>query len=212
MTMTDTILFVKETQTCHYILHIATPRLCGVPGFKSPLDAREETYIRCREVLGSEDYQHADRSLPAADQPLKIPKRTKAVIAPPPVEEPAVEDKPAGKNTGNILRQALERLLSRHNLGDAAGSEIVVEQLDDGEGEVVIQFLDADVILDGDGDGAETITLAGDSLADVLRAAGYDIKGEKIKGKEEGQSKRKAGAKSQDGEAGEAKTQRRDEL
>ncbi|TFY76745.1 hypothetical protein EWM64_g7273 [Hericium alpestre] len=50
MTMTDTILLVKESKTCHYILVINTPRLCGEPGFKSRLDQREEALIRCREV------------------------------------------------------------------------------------------------------------------------------------------------------------------
>ena len=44
MTMTDTILFVKETQTCHYVLHIATPRLCGEPGFRSIEGIREYLY------------------------------------------------------------------------------------------------------------------------------------------------------------------------
>ena len=57
MTMTDTILFVKETQTCHYVLHIATPRLCGEPGFKSRIDAEEEHTIRCREIVSAAELE-----------------------------------------------------------------------------------------------------------------------------------------------------------
>jgi len=206
MTMTDTILFVKETQTCHYLLHIATPRLCGVPGFRSRLDAREETYIRCREVLNADEYQHADRALPSSDHPLKAPKRTKAVIAPPPPEDPPANGKPSTQNRGKLLRQALERFLSRNDLTSLGNSEVIVEQFDDGEGEFMIQFIEADIALDGDDDNMEAVTLAGDSLADVLRAAGYDIKGEK-----EGTAKKKTKGQG-DSEGGEAKTKRRDEL
>ena len=89
MTMTDTIMFVKETQTCHYVLHIATPRLCGEPGFRSHRDAHEEAYIRCREVVSPEEYERVDRSLPAAAQPMKRIRPQKKVIAPPPAPESA---------------------------------------------------------------------------------------------------------------------------
>ncbi|CDO71240.1 hypothetical protein BN946_scf184863.g36 [Trametes cinnabarina] len=74
MTMTDTILFVKETQTCHYVVHIATPRLCGEPGFRSRVDSAEEHPIRCREVLDADAFQSADRSLPEASQPFRSQK------------------------------------------------------------------------------------------------------------------------------------------
>ncbi|KAI0737661.1 hypothetical protein BC629DRAFT_1241744, partial [Irpex lacteus] len=75
MTMTDSILFVKETQTCHYILHIATPRLCGEPGFRSRLDSHQETYIRCREIVSAEEYETIDRDLPERDYPIKMKKQ-----------------------------------------------------------------------------------------------------------------------------------------
>ena len=94
MTMTDTILFVKETQTCHYVLHIATPRLCGEPGFRSRRDTREEAFVRCREVVASpEQLEGMDRTLPEAPHPFKRPNRAQqqqkpaAVIAPPPVAQ-----------------------------------------------------------------------------------------------------------------------------
>ena len=53
MTVTDTILFIKETTTCHYVLVIQTPRLCGDPAFRSRRDSQEQSTIRCREVIQS---------------------------------------------------------------------------------------------------------------------------------------------------------------
>ncbi|KAI0957358.1 hypothetical protein AcW1_005774 [Taiwanofungus camphoratus] len=216
MTMTDTILFVKETQTCHYVLHIATPRLCGEPGFRSRLDSREEAYIRCREILGAEEYERADRTLPPADHPFKVPKRTKPVIAPPPSEDAGAADskQPQAKGHTDILRKALEQLLSRTDLNNQLSSQMVVEPLEGGDGELVIEFLEADLALEGEDNAEMTFTLDGSHLADVLRAAGYDIKGEKNKDA----SKRKAAAKGQkegEDQVEEGKppvSQRRDEL
>ncbi|KAI0281457.1 hypothetical protein BGY98DRAFT_913452 [Russula aff. rugulosa BPL654] len=70
MTMTDSIMFVKETKTCHYILVINTPRLCGEPGFKSRIDQRDAALIRCRQVVDATTLANADSSLPEADHPL----------------------------------------------------------------------------------------------------------------------------------------------
>ena len=53
MTVTDTILFIKETTTCHYVLVIQTPRLCGDPAFRSRRDSQEQSTIRCREIVQS---------------------------------------------------------------------------------------------------------------------------------------------------------------
>ncbi|KAH9951918.1 hypothetical protein B0H21DRAFT_714848 [Amylocystis lapponica] len=215
MTMTDTILFVKETQTCHYVLHIATPRLCGEPGFKSRRDAREEAYIRCREVLGPDAHARADAALPAAARPLGHQKRRKPAIAPPP---PPAEDQggDAPRNPNDVFRRALERLLARGDLGAPGGdAQGVVEPLDDGEGEGEVMYIEADFVLDGDDGGeGETLTLSGESLMDVLRAAGYDIKAEKEKEKENGASKKNGAAAKAQGEADpeEAETLRRDEL
>ena len=82
MTMTDTILFVKETQTCAYVLHIATPRLCGEPGFKSARDAEGERDVRCREVLADPAALDRARGLPPAAHPFQRPPAPKRVIAP----------------------------------------------------------------------------------------------------------------------------------
>ncbi|KZT67706.1 hypothetical protein DAEQUDRAFT_672752 [Daedalea quercina L-15889] len=213
MTMTDTILFVKETLTCHYVLHIATPRLCGVPGFKSRVDDRNEAFIRCREILNESEYEHADRSLPPADHPLTVPKKVKPVIAPPPppvVDEPAAET----KLPRELLRQALAKFLEKDALRTGPGRDIYVEELeDDNGGELVIEFIDIDLDLDGE-DLQDQLDAAGDQLADALRAAGYGVKDTKQGNEKENQGKgdaRKKQATEGKGKAKEA-TPRREEL
>lgn len=223
MTMTDTILFVKETQTCHYVLHIATPRLCGEPGFKSRMDAREETFIRCREVVDAGEYESADRSLPSAAHPFKLPKRSKPVISPSPEDEGVASDGGAPdreqpKTTEDVFRRVLERFLARG--GGQNDAQVVFE--DDGEeGELLIELVDAEDFALG-GDDGDTLTLNGDVLAEILRAAGYDIKGQRqedtgssssSKDSRPARSNTQESPDSDDGEDAKAPlTQRRDEL
>ncbi|TCD61087.1 Protein OS-9 [Steccherinum ochraceum] len=158
MTTPDSIIFIKETQTCHYVLHIATPRLCGEPGFKNRLDAHEESPIRCREVLSTvEAYEAADRSLPAADHPYKLPsKRPRVkppVIAPPPPKDKdgAGGEKAAGGEKQQkpltqvlsakpeLLKKALEKLMAE--TGELkSGAAVVMEEGEDGD-EFVVEFL-----------------------------------------------------------------------
>ncbi|OCH95009.1 hypothetical protein OBBRIDRAFT_768589 [Obba rivulosa] len=194
MTMTDTILFVKETQTCHYVLHIATPRLCGEPGFKSRIDSREEAYIRCREVVSDEEYAHADRTLPPADRPVKLPKHRKPVIAPPPEE--AQQDTKAAKPETDVFRRVLQQILGRKDLGSLSGQQLLIEQMEDGDGEIVFELVDAEYAPEGDED--EDGDARTQHLADVLRAAGFDIVGQKASQNQEDEP--------------EKRKQRRDEL
>lgn len=185
--MTDSILFVKETQTCHYILHIATPRLCGEPGFRSRLDSHQETYIRCREIVSAEEYETIDRDLPERDYPIKMKKQQRAIdkhgIAPPPAGGEAGADgtpqdaKTAGKGDGaavdklkqelkakqnELLKKALEKIVAGEDL--PAGGEFVFEDDDGG----MVAFIEVPEDVEGD--------LAGASLEDILRAVGYDVK------------------------------------
>ena len=180
MTTTDSILFVKETKTCHYVLVVNTPRLCGEPGFKSRIDQREEALVRCREVV---DVLPAERvAIPEADHPIKLPPRgPKRVPPPPPIDGGAAQpdgapaaaddddeydddDHPHGEDLDDadgpvdhtaVIRRTLERLLERDNiLGDEGAPRVVVEELDDGE--MVIEFfseveLDEDTLEDGGG-------------------------------------------------------------
>lgn len=192
MTMTDTVLFVKETLTCHYVLHIATPRLCGVPGFKSRVDDRNEAFIRCREILDEVEFEHADKSLPAADHPFKLPQKKKPVIAPPPPPPPQVEDSAKeSKIPRELLREALAKFLEKDAHRSGPGKNVYVEEIEDDDGgEVVIEFIDLDLDVDGD-DLQDQLDAAGDQLASALRAAGYGVKGDKQGGKKgkEGQGK-----------------------
>lgn len=165
MTMTDSILFVKETKTCHYVLVVNTPRLCGEPGFKSRLDQREEAFIRCREVVDAEALAATNPDIPEADHPIKLPRRTPL----PPGsgagshlegggsddqdhedgelsglsmdmdmnEDGNAEDDPSLDDPSHVLRLALERILNRQ-IGDGA-PRVIVE--DAGDGEMVIELI-----------------------------------------------------------------------
>lgn len=202
MTMTDTILFVKETHTCHYVIHIATPRLCGEPGFRSRLDSREEAQIRCREILNEEAYQAVDRNVPSADHPLKMHQKAKpGIVAPPRKEKDSTQQQqqpPSAKNLKSqhdLIRKALERLLEK---GGLASGEVIIESLDGDDG-VIVEYIETDLELDPDEtpttyddeeeeEGSDSGSRRGDanrgkspSLDDVLRAAGYNVKNEKAR-------------------------------
>lgn len=72
MTVTDTILFIKETATCHYVLVIQTPRLCGDPAFRSRRDSQEQSTIRCREIIQSVDDLKGDKLPPGAEAQVPL--------------------------------------------------------------------------------------------------------------------------------------------
>ena len=144
MTMTDSIMFVKETKTCHYVLVINTPRLCGVPGFKSRVDQRDEALIRCRQVVDAATLANADGSLPESDHPLR--QRRPHVGAPPPLDaaeapsgaatetdggdasqkvtDPTAKDgttSPGAVDHNDLLRRALEAILQKVAAADPEG-------------------------------------------------------------------------------------------
>jgi protein OS-9 len=170
MTMTDSVMFVKETKTCHYVLVVNTPRLCGEPGFKSRVDQRDEALIRCRQVVDAATLANADTSLPEADHPFH-PRRGPVSGAPPldAAETPAGvaaktdgdgasqqanEQHPGDKDsTGpvdhhSLLRRALEAILQKaatnpeaNGAGAGAGAAPRVVVEDVGDGEMVIEFI-----------------------------------------------------------------------
>lgn len=227
--MTDTILFVKETQTCHYVLHIATPRLCGEPGFKSRIDA-EEDFIRCREVVGSEEYERVDRELPEAALPIKRARAQKKVLAPPPPAEASPKSKEDLKKKvadslahSDLLRKALERILARQQEGAGEGdSHLFVERLPDGEGDFVVEFVDIDVddlapedagdfYGDTEGESVFRVPLGDDDFADyeerlaeILRAAGRNLRRKGEKANFDSRSSPRSDASDDDEEAAEA--------
>lgn len=114
MTMTDTILFVKETKTCHYVMVIHTPRLCGEPGFKTRLEQREEAFIRCREVVDSPDALAAVKgTLPESSYPMKRRERS-GVIPPPPPPGTRKEVEGEGQSAGDDTVERFLKLFGGH--------------------------------------------------------------------------------------------------
>jgi len=184
MTMTDSIMFVKETRTCHYILVINTPRLCSEPGFKSRIDQRDEALIRCRQVVDATTLANADTSLPEADHPFRQ-RRAPAANSPPldaaeappgaatgtdagDASQKSPEPAPAKGDTGgldhnDLFRRALEAILQKAGRlqgndagagGDAAGTAPRVVVEDVGDGEMLIEFISEIEVPDG-ADGEE---------------------------------------------------------
>ena len=180
MTMTDdTILFVKETKTCSYVLAIHTPRLCAEPGFKSRLDSNGEAEIHCREIIpnaspvseatstdhsatsaADANINQAGVPLPVADHPLKI-SRSRAVE--PLAGKQLGQDSQKDKMYEELLRKTLEALF-----GDNA-------KLATGKS----QILQGIVIEDGTGGALEGSVEQSseimDRLTETLRAAGYEV-------------------------------------
>ncbi|KAJ3984450.1 hypothetical protein F5890DRAFT_1516691 [Lentinula detonsa] len=163
MTMSDTILFVKETKTCSYVLVINTPRLCGEPGFRSHRDAVEQAHIRCREIVHTQTEEYHD--VPETDYPQKIPRIKKAL--PPKVAEKL--EKNIGGASGDTLIKTLEAFL-----GGKTNGHVVVQQLTD-DGEMVIEFLEDEEDVESEGG----IDVELNKIMNALRAAGHDIKGQR---------------------------------
>lgn len=206
MTMTDSIMFVKETKTCHYILVINTPRLCAEPGFKSRIDQRDEALIRCRQVVDAATLANADSSLPEADHPLR--QRRPPVANPPPLDaaeapsgaaaemdggdasqeaaEPASKDNAGVPDHNDQLRRALEGFLQkagnpeRNDAGAGAGTtpRVVVEDV--GDGQMVIEFITETA--DG---GRGVVDDLSQMFEEALHAAGYSVHEEDVELKAE---------------------------
>ncbi|KAG6903208.1 hypothetical protein C0995_002751 [Termitomyces sp. Mi166 len=193
MTMTDTILFVKEAKTCSYVLVINTPRLCGEPGFKSHRDTSEEHQIRCREIVdsheSSRDTDAFDDVPELLDYPVKVPRRKPVLPAAPSKETPkvAVDGAEAGDKTYNeLLRKTLEALTGSKD------GKVALQEIAAGQNGVVFELVE-------EIDMSEEQISAMEKLEETLRAAGYDIKtkphGNKAPEKERGQAPTKKNKK-----------------
>lgn len=208
MTMTDSIMFVKETKTCHYILMINTPRLCGEPGFKSRIDQRDAALIRCRQVVDASTLANADSSLPEADHPFS--QRRHPIANHPPLDAaealsgagvetdggdasqtdtgPDAKDNVGAYDHNDLLRRALEAVLQKtgNPQDNDAGTtpRVVVEDI--GNGEMVIEFISEIETNDGGGDAqrrvVDDLSKVMDSkvFEDALRAAGFDVRDEEV--------------------------------
>lgn len=164
MAMSDHILFVKEAKTCSYVLVINTPRLCGEPGFRSHHDVVEQAQIRCREIVHTQSQEFHD--IPETDYPQKIPRVRK--IQPPKVAGKSDSEGEKGASHDSALLKAIEAILG------GSGGQVIVQQ-GTVDGEMVIEFLD-----EFPEEEYEAMMDAGlDKITDALRAAGFDIKGNK---------------------------------
>jgi protein OS-9 len=192
MTVTDTILLVREAKTCSYVLVIHTPRLCGQPGFKSRLETRDQAYIRCREVVDSIDATtQADGVATQSDRPSNKMSQRKPLLAVPAQRPPAdakaadtasAKDKAQAYNDRlDSLRKALETMLG-HKDGDGDDEpQVFVEQIDLGDGAEDLMFEIAfdERVLERHPDQRADFAGARQSLVEMLRSAGFDVKGEK---------------------------------
>ncbi|KAL0569893.1 Protein OS-9 [Marasmius crinis-equi] len=169
--MSDSILFVKESKTCSYVLVVNTPRLCGEPGFRSHHDVDEQAHIRCREIINSPNQQREVYSVSEADHPQKIAQ------AKPVLPSPKSGDKSRPGAAGDdLIRKALQAIK-----GQGDGTEMVIGEVAD-DGSFIIEIPD-DEGAGGDVVDEEMIQRDMQKIANVLRKAGLDVKGQKPGGK-----------------------------
>ncbi|KAF8231294.1 hypothetical protein L208DRAFT_1362367 [Tricholoma matsutake] len=179
MTMTDTILFVKEAKTCSYVLVVHTPRLCGEPGFKSRRERSEESLIRCREIVQSMPDLQAN--IPDADHPLKVPSQK--TVSPPPSKDKPIDTEQKDKLYNELLRKTLEAIMASKD-GKLQPEMVAIQELSDDK-QVIVEILDEDSMTEGQAEALE-------KLRDALRTAGYDVEveGNGDSRKEDEQNKR----------------------
>lgn len=194
MTVTDTILLVREAKTCSYVLVIHTPRLCGQPGFKSPLETRDEAYIRCREIVESTDATaQVGGPLTESDFPNKISQRKPLLTVPaqqPPAEPKAADSAVTKDKSNERLRKAIEAILG-HKDHDGE-PQVIVEQIDlggDGTEDMVFEIAIDERAFDGHPEQRADASVAHRSLLEMLRAAGVDVKGERDADEKKGKKK-----------------------
>ncbi|KAG5653967.1 hypothetical protein H0H81_008835 [Sphagnurus paluster] len=168
MTMTDTILFVKEAKTCSYVLVINTPRLCGEPGFKTRRDTGEEHEIQCREIVDEQppaSTADAHANIPDSDHPIKLPRRKPVLPAPvAPPKVPADKMSAARLKEQEKLRQALDLMLAGKKK-DAR--RVALDELEDAVVFEIVEDFD---------EMSEEQMHSIDKIKEVLHAAGYDLR------------------------------------
>ncbi|KAF9227518.1 hypothetical protein BS17DRAFT_877747 [Gyrodon lividus] len=212
MTMTDSILLVREAKTCSYVLVVQTPRLCGQPGFESSLESRDESLIRCREIidLGSDSVppsestqlgqRQADENvdLDESDRPLFLLNR-KSRFAIPQSSLGVGSSEKDDDHWDDLWKRIIEAVMKTPEIQALTGNNPKVF-LDRGEnGEVVIEFLE-EIPMDGSADGAAESDMTPEEyahLTNVLRKAVFDMKGE-AETKMENDRNKEAGEKGHD--------------
>lgn len=218
--MTDSILLVREAKTCSYVLVVQTPRLCGEPGFRSRLETRDESLVRCRQIIDptsdqvspSESTQLERRQAGEQvnaneyDHPLHLLNRESRFIIPAPLQGSSSSDKGDGQ-WDDFWKRTVEALMKSPEIQGLNGNNPQVF-LNHGEnGEIVIEILE-EIPMDGNGDEAVQVDVTADEyarLADVLRNAVFDMK-------RDGETKRESDQDLEEGEEEDGSRNTRDEL
>jgi len=199
MTMTDSILFVREAKTCSYVLVVQTPRLCGEPGFKSRMQNRDESLIRCRQIIeptpvpmmSSEESTQLERRTPEehhtdldeSDYPIGLSNRVSRFPIPSPAPAPAsIGADPSTKDDplNGLLRRTMEALMNTPEIQALTGNNQQVYLNRGEDGEIIIEILE-EIPMDGSASGVpqdEMSSEAYSQLTDALRKAGFDVRGE----------------------------------
>lgn len=226
MTMTDSILLVREAKTCSYVLVVQTPRLCGEPGFRSHLETRDESLVRCRQIIDStsdqvspsestqlEQRQSGEQvNLNESDHPLHLLNRESRFVVPIPAPlQSSLESNSGDKGDGqwdDFWKRAVEALMKSPEIQGLSGNNPQVF-LDRGEnGEIVIEILE-EIPMDGNGDGVVQGDVTAEEyarLTDVLQNAIFDMR------RRDGETVREGDQDWEAGEEEEESRNTRDEL
>lgn len=186
MTMTDTIMFVKETRTCEYVLVIHTPRLCGEPGFKSQLDQVPETEIQCREVLNDDGPDSSSSSSSDEQEQDKFKHPFRRIPRPPPLpltkhgEQGGSDKKGSGANddNGNKNNKGFDaqfNMLFQKLLGDMVDKAFNLGDEFDLEGQ------DIDVI-EGEGDEVGGLKVIAAVVLDSVKGQSTESQDDELSG------------------------------
>ncbi|KAG9103238.1 Protein OS-9 [Ceratobasidium sp. 370] len=160
-----------------YLIVIHTPRICSEPGFRSQRDSVKAAPVRCREIVPHEavTFDHTQLESPVPN--TLAPSRPILPPAPPPaqVKDKSSKDRPveeAGKNQ-KFVEVALNALFSAHAQDKAlAGKKIRIE-LDNGAHEIDFRDVGLDAADDGAAPDMEALQAR---LAEIMKAAGYDVR------------------------------------
>lgn len=177
MTVTDTILFIKETATCHYVLVIQTPRLCGDPAFRSRRDSQEQSTIRCREIIQStEELKGSD---PAPEIEAQVPlhvwaseKEFRDQMSQPLPQEGGKKHGKAPAIDDGLLAKIVSQLRNKGIGNFNRDKAVVLEDPDNGETVLLVE-LDVDDAQGGEQGQQEQfeITLSEDTIQALLDQA-----------------------------------------
>lgn len=161
---------------------IHTPRICSEPGFKSQRDSIKSAPIRCREIVSRDTVEtdHSKHPLESA-VPIALPSARPVLPPAPPPPAPVADENKEKKAKGKgktsaeeseFVQVALKALFGAHAQDRALAGKKVRIEVNGGVHEVDFTELGLDL---EPGEGRDIGGLQS-HLADVLKAAGYDVR------------------------------------